>query len=373
MASPELLDFSSLLKPISDDQRTGNDLREDYSPSSSYQSVKSHRNAARDAERKSIHDPSNSDANTYWRNIVNEAPNIISNESKDLEIACWLTEALIRLYGAQGLRDGFTLISGLVENFWDDDLYPVPDEDGIETRVAPLAGLNGEGAEGVLIAPIRQMKITEGTGFGPFSLWEYQQALNNNNISDDNLKDKKVAQLGVSLNDIEKVVAESSADFFVNLKDDLTQSIDIYKSIGLYLDEHCGPQDSPSIRTIIDILEECRGAVLHLARNKMPEEIVEAEDELEEQIADGNEASSPSTNVMSPPKPAEMTRENAFKQILQLAEFFRKTEPHSPVSYMLEKAVRWGELPLEGLIRELITDNNSLERFSDLTGVKVEH
>ena len=37
----------------------------------------------------------------------------------------------------------------LAENFWD-GLYPLPDEDGILTRVAPLAGLNGVEADGVL-------------------------------------------------------------------------------------------------------------------------------------------------------------------------------------------------------------------------------
>lgn len=372
MASSELLDFTSLLTPITDDQRTGADLREDYSPSSPYQSIKSSRNSARDAERKSIHDPNNSDANTYWRNIVSEAPGIISKKSKDLEVACWLTEALIRRHGAQGLRDGFRLILALVQDFWGDDLYPMPDEDGIETRVAPLSGLNGEGAEGVLIAPIRQIHITEGNSLGPFSLWQYQQALNNDNISDDNLKDKKVAQLGISLEDIEKSVAESSDEFFINLKDDLTQSIDSYKEIGLSLETSCGPENAPSTRTIIEILEECRGAVLHLARNKLPQETPEIPTEdTEDEVLDTENA--PSAQPKTLVKAAVMTRESAFKEILQLAEFFRKTEPHSPVSYMLEKAVRWGELPLEGLIRELITDNNSLERFSDLTGVKVEH
>ncbi len=64
------------------------------------------------------------------------------------------------------------------------------------------------------------------------------------------------------------------------------------------------------------------------------------------------------------------SREQAFKQMTEIAEYFRKTEPHSPVSYLLEKAVRWGNMPLHELMQELISDENTRTRFSELTGVK---
>ncbi len=371
MASPSILDIPNLLTPISDDSEVGEDLREDYSATSPYQSIKADRNAARASERNNIHDVNGLEADGFWRNIVSNAPAVITSHSKDLEIASWLTEALVRRHGIQGLRDGFLLMQGLVTTFWD-GLYPIPDEDGIETRVAPLSGLNGEGAEGVLIAPIRRVKITEGGSTGPFSLWEYQQALNNDKITDDDLKDKKIAQLGLSLEDVEKAVNESSVEFFVNLRDDLDVALDTYKNIGQTLDSLCGMQDAPSTRNITDVLEECRGAISHIARNKFPSEALEPEEDAEQDAPAGEEISTP-TQAAAPPKPAQMTREIAFKQISDLAEFFRKTEPHSPVSYLLEKSVKWGEMPLTELIQELISDNNSLERFSDLTGVKVEN
>jgi type VI secretion system protein ImpA len=50
------------------------------------------------------------------------------------------------------------------------------------------------------------------------------------------------------------------------------------------------------------------------------------------------------------------TREDAFRALLQVADFFRRTEPHSPVSYALEQAVRWGRMPLPELFGELISD-----------------
>jgi type VI secretion system protein ImpA len=57
---------------------------------------------------------------------------------------------------------------------------------------------------------------------------------------------------------------------------------------------------------------------------------------------------------------------------MRVAEFFRRTEPHSPVSYALEQAVRWGRMPLPELIRELVTDESVRRDFFRRTGMKIE-
>ena len=65
------------------------------------------------------------------------------------------------------------------------------------------------------------------------------------------------------------------------------------------------------------------------------------------------------------------SREVAFHQLHLISEFFKKTEPHSPISYILSKAVKWGNMPLNELIGELIPDTASREYYSSLTGVKI--
>src|SRR5467141_3065773 len=56
------------------------------------------------------------------------AQEALATKTKDLQLAAWLTEALLRTEGFAGLRQGLMLCAGLVENFWD-SLYP-PIEDG---------------------------------------------------------------------------------------------------------------------------------------------------------------------------------------------------------------------------------------------------
>ena len=63
------------------------------------------------------------------------------------------------------------------------------------------------------------------------------------------------------------------------------------------------------------------------------------------------------------------SREEAIRQLNNISSFFRQTEPHSPISYVIDKAVKWGDMSLSELISELIPDSSSRETYSSLTGV----
>jgi len=146
MASSEVLDFVRLLEPIAGENPAGRPLRADFSGTSLYHQVKDARAAARSAERNLAYEEDDENVQRFnvadWKPILALGPQVLAEESKDLEVAAWLTEALLRQHGYAGLRDGFRLLRELVERFWD-NLYPLPDEDGIHARTAPLTGLNG--------------------------------------------------------------------------------------------------------------------------------------------------------------------------------------------------------------------------------------
>lgn len=368
MASEEIIQLHNLLQPISEDNPVGDDIREDSSPTSAYYSIKDARNAARAAERNNMFDGNNSEADDHWRKVLELAPDILQTQTKDLEIASWYTEALIRRHGFQGLRDGFKLIHDLIDQYWD-HLYPLPDEDGIETRVASLSGLNGEGAEGVLIAPIRNVEITQGHEPGPFSFWKYQQALEVEKIIDEEAKNDKKTKLGFSNADVEHAVSESSETFFVNMRDDVSDAINTYREISQMLDEYCGINDSPPSSNIINILEDCLGTINHIGKYKMP-----AEDLAENAGADFEEESSSLSATVSAVQTTGpvKSRAEAFKKLTEISEFFRKTEPHSPISYILERAVKWGDMSLNDLIKELIPDSSARDTYGSLTGINTE-
>jgi len=79
------------------------------------------------------------------------------------------------------------------------------------------------------------------------------------------------------------------------------------------------------------------------------------------------------SQTVSLPKPSqEMTRDEAFRLMEKLRLFFLKTEPHSPIAFGLEQLIRWGNMPLPDLIKELVPDKSSLELFCIKTGIRRE-
>ena len=57
-----------------------------------------------------------------------------------------------------------------------------------------------------------------------------------------------------------------------------------------------------------------------------------------------------------------------MKRLADLAEFFRKTEPHSPLSYLIQRAVKWGEMPLESWLQDVIKDETVLFQLRQTLG-----
>jgi len=357
------IDINSLLEPISEDNPAGGDLRNDIKPNSLYQTIKQSRMSARAAERNNIYDKNNNDAIEHWRNISVLAPEIISNHSKDLEISSWYIEAVVRLYGFNGLYDCFKLTRELIQTYWD-EIYPRPDEDGMFTRVAPLAGLNGEGSEGVLMAPIRNIPITEGSQPGPFSVWQYQKALDVEKISDSDVRIDTIKRVGYSLDDIEQAVNLSSQEYYIGLRNDIQGCLEEYRTISQLLNDRCDVE-APPTRNMISVLEQCLGAVNHLARNKLPLE------QHKPNVSDTADSAKTKQSDIDNHISIVDSRESAFAQLRAISDFFKRTEPHSPISYILEKAVSWGGMPLSELIGELIPDSTSREYYSSLTGVNL--
>lgn len=366
MGSPCVLDLDSLLADLPGGNPAGADPREDYSPRSVFRVLKDARAAARAAERSVVwEDDESGNKPADWSPVLKLAPQALATQAKDLEIAAWLIEALVRAHGFAGLRDGFRLVGGLVERFWD-QLYPLPDADGLETRLAPLAGLNGVEGEGVLIPAIASVPLTAGISAGPFHLGHYRQALELERIEDPQRRAARLDKGAVSLPALQKAVAETPAAFFSTLRADLAECSSEFDKLSAVLEAHCGTDGSghslaPPTSNIRNTLLACREGLDFLVPSGAPA---------------APEAPNPTrlTANAAGGGPGQLwdhvrNREDAFRALLQVAEFFKRTEPHSPVSYALEQAVRWGRMSLPELLSELVQDQGVRDQVFKLIGL----
>src|SRR5579871_4736244 len=88
-----------------------------------------------------------------WRLTRDLTRTALRERTKDLQLAMWLTEALIKLDGFAGLRDGLRLTRELLSRYWDKGLFPVM-EDGPEDRAGPLQWLNDKLVDSIAAIPI---------------------------------------------------------------------------------------------------------------------------------------------------------------------------------------------------------------------------
>lgn len=369
MASGDGLDLESLLKPISEDAPTGTDIREDTSPKSPYYTLKDARAQARERERMAEAGDTDGGEAPDWQAVAKQAPKILTNTAKDLEVAAWFTEAQVRLNGFAGLRDGFQLLRGLVDLYWD-DVYPHEDEDGLETKVAPITGLNGSGGSGTLLQPLRQIALTGIGSSGPFSLWQYDQAVDISRIQDEDRRQKRLDAGAVEMDQINRAVADANPDFYPTLWRDLTECRDAFQALTDLLSEKCGA-DAPPSSAIKETLEQTMRAVRSIAGPRIGVEDP-SDGDTEAGEADSGAPAQQAGQARGGIMTGEISdREEAFRQLMKVSEFFRKTEPHSPVSYMVSNAVRLGQLTLPQLMRELMAnDSSALEQYFVRIGVE---
>jgi type VI secretion system protein ImpA len=351
MATPQVLDFEKLLAPIPGDNPAGVDLRE--TDSAKFYQIRDARTSASRAEADSIADPS-SDRRADWRTLVTVSTGALCETTKSLEITAFLIEGLTRQYGFAGLRDGFRLARELASAFWD-VIYPLPDEYGMETRVFTLGCLNGHDGDGTVTPAIDRIAITVTGSSDPFALWQYRQALEIDRLDPD-VKQNKIAQGALSLEVFRAAVTETPAQFFADLLEDIQQAADEFQQLTEVLDDKCGHASPPS-SDIRSALQRAKEEVEFFARDRLatliPEETGEPVPEGEEGAKTSGEGGGQggSTGPLR-------NREDAFRLLMQVADYFRKAEPHNPVSYSLQQVVRWGRMPLPDLLKELVSDDS---------------
>jgi type VI secretion system protein ImpA len=341
----EGIDLETILAPISVEQPAGEDVRNDFSPTSIYFRL-------RDAH---------SGLAEGWRLVRTLAVKALSEQAKDLEIAAWLTESLVRSEGLPGLAIGAEIIGGLADRYWD-QLYPMPDEDGIATRVAPVTGLNGEGGDGTLIQPLRKQKLFTGPDGNPILLFQYEQSAELPTIADAKRLEGRLAAGVMPFDRMEGAARAAGPGAFVLLRKNLVEAQTAWTAMGETLDR-LAARDAPPTSRVRDTLGQIADVV---ARYAPAEAAAVTESAALEAGAEQPAAGGAETG----PKRRLQTREDALASLTELADYFRRNEPQSPLAYTIDDAVRRARMTWPELIEELIADGQTRNGVLTSLGIK---
>lgn len=381
MATPAVFDIVPLLATVSDAHPAGPELRSapDKGDRESFYAVRDARKRAADAERRLREwalltelerdaEPGPPPDPPDWDAVCSLALAALSR-SKDLWITAWLIEGLTRLKGFAGLRDGFLLAYHFCKEFWS-DVHPRE----LSDRFVQLAGLNGTDSDGTLVAAIMSVPITAPMSTRALSCADYKDAAELER-KDPALRKRRAEQGAVTIETFGQIIANTKVAHLRSVLDDLQQAADAYASLNAVLIQNVSDKTllPPSSR-IRGALDECLRVCRTLTKDFLT---VDTQYIKPDQAMSKAEGTTPAASA-APPQSSDAvatavegirTREDALGTLMRAAEYFRQTEPHSPISYALEQAVRWARLSLPELLSELVSDKGAREEIFKRAGI----
>ncbi len=282
-----------------------------------------------------------------WDFVVKRCSALLQQKSKDLKLAGWLTEAGAKKYRMRGLAEGLLVLAGLFDKFWDQGLFPESDGDDHDQRSGNLSWVLAR-----IPALLREMPVTDGNA-SKFTMIDFEVARKNPNGE-------------LKLADLESAKRASSSPFRTAFVADAQYCMEALVKLEKAADERLG-QDGPGFAAARDAVE----TMMRLMPT--PGAAPSADATLtQDHTTLENDQGMPHIGaaVHSGPPGAIHTRYQALAQLRAVAEFFRRTEPHSPVSYFADKAADAGDQDLHAFLRSVVKDQASLAHIEELLGIK---
>lgn len=306
-----------------------------------------------------------------WPQVVRLCETVLSQRSKDLRVVGWLIEAQGKLHGLAGLAEGYELAGALCTDFWS-DLHPQPDGDDMDER---LGALNWWLQQTPRL--LRNTLLTDSSK-GRYTLADQESAWLTAKQIENNpgQADEIAASAHVRVEDYEAARSATPAAFFAAGLRDADRLLEAMQNLEQILDTHLGEQ-APSFSASLDVLKSIRGIHRRYAGVDQAS-TASAEGAAASPTALTSIAGAAAMPALTPPPPTAnpafngpiQSREQALRQLEEIAAFFRRTEPHSPVAYLAEKAARWGSMSLHEWLRSVVKDDTALLRVEELLGVE---
>lgn len=357
MPTPTVFDPEPLLAPIGDDEPAGKrptildrnklkEYRDDFDPERDL-SEEDRRNPTMSAKEKVI---------PQWDKIISFGKNYFEKTGKDLTVAMPMVEALARKDGFAGLRDGLVFVRRLCEECWD-RMYPViedaSDPEEMEGRVAPFTFIDDEVNSPRFPNTVRGIPLlytAEGVAVSFANCQSYESN----------------AQPLVSQDEFRATVTSASmeqVELIRQYDEDLTAAISELQALVAVLDEKAG-SNAPGLGGLRKAIDDCQSIskqVIHLrggaTSNGSNEESTDGSSDETSGGKGGGSAGGGGGTALG----AVRNREDVYARLNELTLLLEQFEPHSPVPFMIRRAIEMRSMRFPELVDTLTSQKQVLE------------
>jgi type VI secretion system protein ImpA len=284
-----------------------------------------------------------------WVLVTKLASEAIATKSKDLQLAAWLTEAMLRREGYAGLQAGLALLRGLIENFWD-TLYPELEDGDAEFRAAPLDWVGSR-----LDRPIKNVALTR----GGLDWFKYKESRTVPSEAEAAASDARQQARTTAVEEHRLTPEAFDEDFngtpaasYEAWSAQLAACLEAAGALKAAVEEKFSdyiPSFSALERSLEEVKNTVRILLLRKGGGQPAEEASRAEaaaQPAEEARYGAGAAAAPVRKRAAGPEPAD--REDAIERVVALARYLRGQDAGNPAPYLLLRGLRWGELRAAG-------------------------
>ena len=265
-----------------------------------------------------------------WREVREKSSELLKR-SKDLRVAMYLTISLLKLEGIHGLRDGLSLLRGLLERFWD-NLYPQLDPDDNNDpleRINILQSLSPTSVSAQDPMKFKQrlaeVPLCNSVQMGKFSLRDIQVAKGKITVSDD----EKAKAPDTSV--IDAAFQDTATDELLATSQATQESIEHIAAIMSVFSEQASEGQTPDVSGTRGVLGNIHKSIQEYLAKRGHGEAVD-----EGAAVAGTEQKKGGISLSGDIQSAQ----EALLALDKVCQYFDRHEPSSPVPLLLRRAQR---------------------------------
>ena len=238
----------------------------------------------------------------------------------------------------------------------------------METRVAPVTGLNGRDGNGSLIQPLYMSHAVRPAGRLADCLLSIISSPSSLGRSTPNARQQRI-DAGADLRWKHGTEARAAgATRFAKLLADARGRREAWQAMAAVMDEKAGadgPSDHGGARSAV------RASSTSPCASRLPRPWSrDGGDGGRRGAARGAARRRRFRPVFGRCRGQAASREDALRALGEIANFFRRTEPHSPLSYTLDEAVRRGRMTWPDLLAEVVADTDTRNNILNTLGIR---
>jgi type VI secretion system ImpA family protein len=295
-----------------------------------------------------------------WPKVSSLIAGALADTAKDLLLASWLLEAEIHQRGFAAIAPGIALMHGLCERWWV-GLHPEGEGADHESRANIVRWVDEKLLPAVSLVPLAE----QGERSASWSHWELAHHYERIRAAKGELPEE--ARNSPGLDELHALLAMAPVDALRARHGELAAARAAIAAFERALRRRFA-SEAPALGRLDALLARAQ-VPLHgeLMRRGQPLQAVTA-------VPDAADAPS----VIPQPDAAQSDiadgaplteRERAYRMLEEIAGYLAHIEPHSPVPYLLRRAVAWGALNTAELYRELFVVGNAQISLFELLGL----